>query len=330
MRAIRCLDFGHPPELKLQSVARPRLSPGGVRVRVEYCGLGFPEGLMLQGKYQMKLKPPFVPGSEIAGTVIEIAEGVEYPRVGSRVVGLDQSFCGGLAEEIVTDADQLLELPDFVTTRVAAGMAVNYATACYGLVQRGGLQVGETALVLGAGGNLGGAFVEMIDALGGVPLAACGSSRKLEVAAAHGATMGFDYTKEPIKEAVERMTGGEGLDLVVDPVGGDYSQAALRCLRPGGRLLVTGFAAGEIACMPLNLPLLKNCSVVGVLLSTQVVRNPAEFRENLSAAFELYREGLVRPELIEVDCFSDFRCGIGLLSERDRIGKVVMRIGGAD
>lgn len=326
MRAIRCLEFGHPPKLKLQSVARPRLSPGAVRIRVEYCGLGFPEGLMLQGKYQMNLKPPFVPGSEIAGTVIEVADDVEHPRVGSRVVGLDQTFCGGLAEEIVTDADYLLELPEFVTTRVAAAMAVNYATACYGLVQRGALQVGETALVLGAGGNLGSAFLEMIDALGGVPLAACGSSRKLEVAASHGATMGFDYTKEPFKEAVSRMTEGEGIDVVVDPVGGDYSQAALRCLRPGGRLLVTGFAAGEIPCLPLNLPLLKNCSVVGVLLSTQVAGNPAEFRENLGATFELYGEGLLRPELIEVDCFSDFHCGIGLLSERDRIGKVVMRI----
>lgn len=329
MRAIRCLDFGHPPELKLRSVARPRLTPGAVRVRVEYCGLGLADGLMLQGKYQMTLKPPFVPGSEIAGTVTEVAEGVDYPRLGARVVGLDQTLCGGLAEEIVTDAHHLLELPDFVTTRVAAGMAVNYATACYGLVQRGGLQVGETALVLGAGGDSGTAFLEMIDALGGRPLAACGSSRKLEVAASHGALMGFDHTKEPIKDAVVRMTDGEGLDLVVDPVGSDHSQAALLGLRSGGRLLLTGVAEGDMPCLPLDLPLFKNCSVVGVSLNTQIARNPEEFRENLSAAFELYREGLVRPELIEVDCFSDFRCGIGLLNERDRIGKVVMRISGA-
>jgi NADPH:quinone reductase len=303
---------------------------GCVRVELAYCGVGFPEALMLEGKYQKNLPLPFIPGSEIAGIVTEIGEGVEYPRLGARVVGLDQSFTGGLAEEIVTEAECLIELPDFVPLRVAAGMAVNYGTACYGLVQRVGLDVGETVLVLGAGGNLGSAFLEMIDALGGRALAACGSRRKLEVAVAHGALMGFDYTKERIKDAIARMTDGEGVDVVVDPVGGEYSQAALRCLRPGGRLLVTGFAAGEIPCIPLNLPLLKNCSIVGALLSTQVSEEPGEFRENLGAAFDLYREGVVRPDLVEVDCFADFSCGIGLLYQRDRIGKVVMRVSGAE
>jgi NADPH2:quinone reductase len=284
---------------------------------------------MLQGKYQTRHSPPFVPGSEIAGVVTEVAKGVDYPRVGSRVVGLDQSFTGGLAEEIVTDASCLLELPDFVPTRVAAGMAVNYGTARYGLIQRAGFKRGETALVLGAGGNIGIAFIEMLAAHGVRPLAACGSQRKLDAALAHGAVMGFDYNHEGIATAVDRLTGGEGLDLVVDPIGGDYSQAALRCLRPGGRLLVVGFAGGEIACMPLNLPLLKNCSIVGVLLSTQVSENPTEFRHNLAAVFELYRENRLRPEFIEVDCFNDFSCGLALLGERAHIGKLVMRIGRA-
>jgi NADPH:quinone reductase-like Zn-dependent oxidoreductase len=221
----------------------------------------------------------------------------------------------------------MTELPSFVSTLTAAGILVNYATAYHALVQRGGLRLGEVALVLGAAGGIGLACIDIARACGATVFAACGSRAKAEVAERHGAKTAFVYGEEPIKPELMRLTEGQGVDVVVDPVGGAYTEQAFRCLKPGGRLLVIGFASGEIARIPLNLTLLKSCSIVGVSLGALVLHDAAALQENLAAVFRLYSEGLLRPELVEIDGFKDYAEGFAALHRRERVGKIVMRIG---
>jgi NADPH2:quinone reductase len=327
MRAIQCLHFGEPPNLSLADVPQPELKAGHARVHVEYCGLGFPEALILAGKYQVKPRLPFIPGSEIAGVVTEVGPGVAYPRVGARVAGLNATFTGGLAEEIVSPIDAMTELPPAIPTRTAAGMLVNYATAYHALMQRGEVQPGELVLVLGGAGGVGLACIEIARAHGAAVLAACGSEAKVEVAERHGAAAAFIYGAKPIKAEVMRLTGGSGVDVVVDPVGGEYTEQAFRCLKPGGRLLVIGFASGEIARFPLNLTLLKSCAIVGVSLGAQVLHDTEGLKANLAALFRLYEQGALHPELVEIDCFESYAEGFAALNRRERVGKIVMRIG---
>jgi NADPH2:quinone reductase len=327
MRAIQCIDFGEPAKLALAVLPKPDLVPGHARVQVEYCGVGFPDALILAGKYQVRPRIPFVPGSEIAGVVTEVAPGLSYPRVGSRVAGLNYTFTGGLAEEIVAPVDAMTELPGTISTRTAAGMLVNYATAYHGLAQRGSVHPGEVVLVLGAAGGVGLACVEVARACGASVLAGCSSASKVELAIRHGAAAGFDYRDGPIKPRVMELTEGRGVDVVVDPVGGTYTEEAFRCLKAGGRLLVIGFASGEIARIPVNLALLKSASIVGVSLGAQVLKDSAGLRDNLAALFRFHDQGLLRPELQEMDCFNQYSEGFAALSRRERMGKVIMRIG---
>jgi NADPH2:quinone reductase len=221
----------------------------------------------------------------------------------------------------------MTELPPFVSTLMAAGMLVNYATAYHALVQRGGLRLGEVALVLGAAGGIGLACIDTARACGATVLAACGSAAKVEVAERHGAKAAFIYGVQPVKAEVMRLTEGRGVDVVVDPVGGAYTEQAFRCLNPGGRLLVIGFASGEIARIPVNLTLLKSCSIVGVSLGALALHDSAGLQETLAAVFQLYSEGLLSPELVEIDGFKDYAEGFATLHRRERVGKIVMRIG---
>jgi NADPH2:quinone reductase len=326
MRAVQCLGFGEPAMLSIAKIPRPALTAGHARVRVEYCGVGLPEALILAGKYQVKPPVPFVPGSEIAGVVTEIASDVRHVCVGARIAGINHSFTGGLAEESVSPVTTMVELPPGISTRLAAGMLVNYATAYHALVQRAALCPGETVLVLGAAGGVGVACIEIGRALRANVLAGCGSRAKLEVARCHGATAAFDYDQTSVRDAVMQFTAGRGVDVVVDPVGGSISEQALRCLRPRGRLLVVGFASGEIPRVPLNLPLLKSCSIVGVSLGTLALHEPAGLAANLAAVFQLYEQGKLQPELVDVDCFDNYAAGLALIGKRDRVGKIVMRI----
>jgi NADPH2:quinone reductase len=330
MRAVQCLEFGEPARLNAATLPRPDLLPGTARVRVEYCGIGLPDALIVGGKYQVKPRLPFIPGSEIAGVVVETLAGVDHPRVGARVAGLNYEFTGGLAEEIVSPIDAMTVIPPGVPTRSAAGMLVNYGTAYHGLVQRGALRPGESVLVLGAAGGVGLACIEVANAHGAIVIAACGSAAKLTTAERHGAAQAFDYSRGPLKPEVMALTGGRGVDVVVDPVGGAYTEEAMRCLKPGGRLLVVGFASGEIARIATNLALLKNCSIVGVSLGAQVRHDPSGWRANVGALFGLYEQGLLSPELVEVDGLRDYAEGFAAVARRARVGKIVMRICGGN
>lgn len=326
MKSIQCTDYGPPARFATAETTRPALLPGHVRVRVQYCALGFPDFLIAAGKYQVKPEVPFIPGSEIAGVVTEVAADVDAIRIGDRVISLHWTMTGGLAEDVVLPVSTMVRVPQSVPLAIAAGMSVNYATAYYALVQRGALRPGENILVLGAAGGVGLAAVELSKALGARVIAAASTTRKLELARRHGADEGFNYCTQSIKTEVMRCTGGRGVDMIIDPVGGAYSEQALRAMAPGGRLLVVGFAAGEVPKIALNLTLLKNCAIVGVYLAAQQRSDPAGVVANVQTLFTLYDRGLLRPDIIQLDCFEDYDRAFEIVGERQHCGKVVVNV----
>ncbi len=326
MRAVRCVDYGPPARLETVETPKPDLPPDHVRVGVHYCGLGIPDLLMMTGRYQFKPVLPFIPGSEIAGVVTEVGANVERFVVGDRVAGLNHTFVGGLAQEAVLPAVTTVGVPSNVPLRIAAAALLNYSTAYYALTERGRLRPNERVLVLGAAGGVGIAAIEIAKALGAHVLAAASTDAKLEIARSHGADACLNYSSQSIKHELKRCGG---VDVVVDPVGGVYSEQALRALRPGGRLLVVGFAAGRIPSIALNLPLLKDCSIAGAFLMTQLRNAPARFVANAEGLFDLLADGRLNPPVAELECFGHYASVQRLIGDRARRGKVVMRLGAA-
>jgi NADPH2:quinone reductase len=327
MRAVVVTGFGPPPQLGIQEVPPPPLGPGCVRVRVHAVGFGFPDALMVAGKYQAKSNPPFTPGNEIAGVVTEVAADVTGVRPGARVFGIAGG--GGLAEQCVVAATALMPLPESMSMAAAAGFLVNYGTTYHALVQRANLRPGETLLVLGAAGGVGLAAIEIGKALGARVLAAASTDEKVELAKRHGADAGFNYMRETIKAKVLEFTADRGIDVAYDPVGAEYAEQVVRCMAFNGRFLVIGFAGGPIPAIPLNLPLLKSCSVVGVFWGAHVKREPALHADNLKALLGLFEAGKLRPQLTELglDSFAD---ALALINERRSTGKIVIRVAAGD
>jgi NADPH:quinone reductase len=324
MRAVVVTHFGPPPQLGIQDVPPPPLKPGCVRVRVHAVGFGFPDALMVAGRYQAKSEPPFTPGNEIAGVVMEVAADVNGLRPGARVFGIASG--GGLAEQCVVAAAALLPLPESMTMATAAGFLVNYGTTYHALVQRANLRPGETLLVLGAAGGVGLSAVEIGKALGARVLAAASTDEKVELAKRHGADAGFNYTREAIKAKVMEFSGDRGIDVAYDPVGGDHAEQVVRSMAFNGRHLVIGFAGGPIPAIPLNLPLLKSCSVVGVFWGAHVRREPAVHAANLEALIGLFEAGKLRPHLTELDGLDRCADALEMINGRRSTGKVVIRV----
>jgi NADPH:quinone reductase-like Zn-dependent oxidoreductase len=280
--------------------------------------------LIVTGKYQVRPPLPFIPGSEVAGVVTEVGPGVKNMRIGDRVAGLNFTFAGGLAEEAIMPASMAVPVPDAVPLRIAAAMLVNYATALYGLRDRGNVRPGERVLVLGAAGGVGLATVEIAKAMGAHVVAAASSEEKLALAKQHGAVECINYTAVSLKD---ELKASGGIDVVMDPVGGAYSEPALRCLRPGGRLIVVGFAAGEIPRIALNLVLLKDCAIVGAFLSTQARTRPADLVSNIADLYEMFLQGELNPVVRELECFSDYESAMQQIADREVIGKVTLSVG---
>ncbi len=324
MRAVLVRSYGPPPQLTVEEVAAPVLKPGHVRLRVHAVGFGFPDALMVAGKYQVKPEVPFTPGSEVAGVVTEAASDVKSVQVGARV--LASAGQGALADECIVNAATLIPLPESMSMTAAAGFLVNYGTTYHALVQRANLRAGETLLVLGAAGGVGLTAIEIGKALGAKVLAAASSDEKLALAKQHGADAVFNYTTENIKAKVMEFTGDRGIDVAYDPVGADYAEQVVRSMGWNGRYLVIGFAGGKIPAIPLNLPLLKGCSLVGVFWGAHTRREPEIHAQNLKDLFKLFEEGKIKPHVSEMRGLERFSDAIELLNGRKATGKVVIRV----
>src|SRR2546421_11260798 len=279
MKAVLCKEYGPPESLVIEDIASPTAGRGQVVVSVKACGVNFPDTLIIQGKYQFKPTMPFSPGSEVSGIVKEVGEGVDAVRVGDHVIAF--TGWGGFAEEVVTEASKLIPIPGDIDFATTASFTLVFGTAHHALKDRAHIKPGETLLVLGAAGGVGLASVELGKLMGARVIAAASSDEKLAVCKQHGADEVINYASEDLRTRVKELTGGDGVDVVVDPVGGNYSEAALRGMAWDGRFLVIGFTAGDIPRIPLNLVLLKSCSIVGVFWGSFTMREPNRSQEHL-------------------------------------------------
>lgn len=322
MKAIVCKDWGPPDSLELQDL--PDLVPeaGEVVVEVRAAGVNFPDVLTVQGKYQYRPELPFTPGNEFAGTVRAVGEGVSHFKAGDKVIGFARS--GAFAEQVRAPADVLMPMPPDMDFDIAAAITLTYGTSHHAVVDRAQLKAGETMLVLGAAGGVGLAAIEIGKALGARVIAAASSAEKLEVCRAHGADVLIDYSKEDLREALKAATGGKGPDVIYDPVGGPYTEPALRSIAWRGRHLVIGFAAGEIPKLPWNLMLLKGASVVGVFWGEFARREP---KANVAAMREMLgwmAEGKLKPLVSQRYALADTAQALNDMADRKVTGKVVI------
>ena len=325
MKAILCKEYGPAETLVIEDVPSPKMGDRGVKIRVKAAGLNFPDTLIIEGKYQLQPPMPFSPGGELAGEVIEVGDKVTRFKPGDRVAAL--TGFGAFAEEVVAPESNLLPVPDNMPDEKAAGFMMVYGTSYYALKQRANLQPGETLLVLGASGGVGLAAVELGKAMGAKVIAAASSSEKLRIAKDAGADELINYTDEPLKEAVKKLTKGKGVDVIYDPVGGDFTEQALRTMAWNGRHLIIGFAAGDIPKVPANLTLLKGCSVVGVFWGAFTRNEPEVSAQNMMELLQMYSEGKIDPKVSEVFDFEQYAEALGALTGRRATGKVVLRVG---
>ncbi len=322
MKSVLCREFGPPSSLVVSEVEEPVPGSGEVLVRVEACGVNFPDTLMIQGKYQQKPDMPFAPGGEVCGTVAALGEGVTGPAVGTRVAALIPY--GGFAEAVAVEAGRLVPVPEGVAPDAAAAVCAAYGTVLHALEDRGSLKAGETLLVLGAAGGVGMAAIQIGKLLGARVIAAASSAEKLEACRAAGADGLVDYTVEGWRDQVRKLTEGRGPDVVFDPVGGPYAEPALRSIGWRGRYLVVGFAAGEIPRIALNLALLKNCAIIGVFYGEFVRREPANNRAMLARLFGWVAEGRLVPALSHRFPLERAGEALELLIDRRAVGKLLL------
>ena len=321
MKAIHCIRYGEPEDLIFVDLPSRRPGPGEVVIAVEAAGLGFADGLNVRGAYQVKRPLPFVPGSEVAGPVVACGAGAAADLVGKRVMALAD---GCLAEEVVVDADQCVALPTGFSSAAAASSLINYSTAIYGLESCGALKPGEVILVLGASGGVGLAAIDLAKGLGAEVVAAASSAEKLAVCRARGAHFMVNYSDPDWRKSLELTLDGRKIDVVYDPVGGRWSETAFRCLAPGGRHLVVGFAGGEIPRIPLNLPLLKRASIVGVDWGGYARATRGAARAILERLVELVKTGKIDPQPTSTYAFEEAPKVLSDILNRRAIGKPVI------
>jgi NADPH:quinone reductase len=324
MKAVLCKVFGPPESLVMEELEPLKPGPGQVVIGVKACGVNFPDTLIIEGKYQFKPDLPFSPGGEVAGVVKELGAGVEKVKVGDRVIAF--TGWGGFAEEVLAEARQLIPIPQEMDFAIASAFVMVYGTSHYALKDRAKLQPGETLLVLGAAGGVGLAAVELGKAMGARVIAAASSAEKLAVCREHGADEVINYASEDLKERIKALTGGKGVDVVHDPVGGAYSEVALRGLAWEGRHLVIGFAAGDIPRIPLNLTLLKGASIVGVFWGSFTSRDPQRNQEHLRELVTWFLEGKLKPHISATYPLSRAAEALNAMLERKITGKAVLLV----
>ncbi len=324
MKAVLCRAYGPPSSLEIGEAPSPVPGPGQVRVDVHACGVNFPDTLIIQGRYQFKPELPFSPGAEVAGVIGAIGPGVEGWAVGDRVIAA--TTWGGYAEEVAASVERLVRLPEGLDFSTAAAFMLTYGTSHHALKDRARLAPGETVLVLGAAGGVGLAAVELAKQMGARVIAAASSEDKLAVCREHGADETIDYSRENLRERIKALTDGRGVDVVYDPVGGDYAEPALRSMAWNGRYLVVGFAAGGIPALPFNLPLLKGCAIVGVFWGGFTRQEPERNAANLQELVQWLREGRLKPRVCARYPLEQAADAMADLLERRVTGKVVLQV----
>ncbi|ORA97888.1 NADPH:quinone oxidoreductase [Mycolicibacter minnesotensis] len=322
MRAIVCEHYGPPEDLVLQELPDPTPGPGTLVVRVRAAAVNFPDVLLIDGKYQLKIPAPFTPGSELAGDVIAVGDGVPFAP-GDRVVGT--SFVGGFAEQALVPAAAVTRIPEGVDYAAAAGFGITYRTAYHALRSVARITEGDWVVVLGAAGGVGLAAVDLGVAMGAKVLAAASSPEKLDVCRERGAAATVDYDREDLKTRIREITG-DGAQAVLDPVGGSYAEPALRSLARGGRFVTLGYAAGAIPAIPLNLVMLKGITVQGMEIRTFATDYPAENERDLAELQRMFADGEVSPYIGARFPLAEAAAAVRYVADRKAVGKVIIDV----
>ncbi|MNN01001.1 Quinone oxidoreductase 1 [compost metagenome] len=324
MKAVLCKAFGPAENLVLEEVASPQPKDNEILLDVHAAGVNFPDTLIIEGKYQFKPPFPFSPGGEAAGVVAAVGDKVKHLKPGDRVMAL--TGWGSFAEQVAVDQFKALPIPDGMDFTSAAAFSMTYGTSMHALKQRGNLQPGETLLVLGASGGVGLAAVEIGKAMGARVIAAASSEAKLEVARTAGADVLINYSEGSLKDKLKEATGGKGVDVIYDPVGGPLFEEAFRSIAWNGRMLVIGFASGNIPSLPVNLALLKGASLVGVFWGAFAQQQPQDNVANFQQLFRWYAEGKLKPLISQTWPLEKAGEAINHLGQRKAVGKVVVKV----
>ena len=324
MRALICDEYGPPELLKIKEVEDPKIGPNDILIKIKATGINFPDGLIIQNLYQIKPNLPFSPGSEVAGIIEKIGNEVKDFKIGDRVIAM--TTYGGLAAKIAVSSSRAIILPDDIDFNIGASLLMAYGTSLHALKQRAQLQNGETILVLGAGGGVSLAAIDLAHSMGANVIAAASSQEKLNAAKEHGANNLIDYSKGEWRTILKESFGNNGFDVVFDPIGGNYAEPAFRMLQRNGRYLVIGFASGEIPSIPFNLPLLKSAAIVGVFWGAFTIAENETHKKNMNEIFEKLRKGKINPLISKVFSFEESANAIKWVMDRKAIGKIIVNM----
>ena len=327
MKALVCPSLGPAENLLVTEVEAPRAGDGEALVEIAYAGLNFFDTLIIEGKYQVRPKPPFSPGGEFSGHVVALGPGAQGFAVGDRVMGA--CAYGAAAEQIAIPTTRLVKIPDALALKKAAGLSVTYGTSMHALKQRAEMKAGETLFVLGASGGVGLAAVEIGKAMGARVIAGASSDEKLAFARRYGAAETINTAGDDMRERLKELAP-KGVDVVYDPVGGALTEAALRSLAWKGRLLVIGFASGEIPRPPLNIPLLKGCDIRGVYWGEFTTREPEANRKNLAQLMDWAESGTLSVHVHATYPLEDYRRAFDAISKRQVLGKTLLSLGASE
>ncbi|MGC6423162.1 MAG: NADPH:quinone oxidoreductase family protein [Flavobacteriaceae bacterium] len=323
MKAILCETLGPPSQLQYKECPSPSPKEKEVVVKVHVCSLNFPDTLIIQGKYQIQPSLPFTPGSDISGEVVAVGSAVKHLSVGDAVFGLLPY--GGLAEYVAAPATSIFPKPPTMSHEVAASFMMAYGTSLHALKDRAQLKKGETLVVLGASGGVGSAAIVLGKLMGARVIACAATQKKIDFCLSQGADAVINYSKEDLKSRIKELTDDKGADVIYDAVGGHYSEPALRAMAWAGRFLVVGFAAGDIPKIPLNLPLLKSCQLVGVFWGSWAMQFPAENMANTLQLIQWHQEGQINPYIDTVYPLEETPQAMEAMMQRKIKGKVVIK-----
>ncbi|MEI8074288.1 MAG: zinc-binding dehydrogenase [Bacteroidota bacterium] len=325
MKALLCENFGSPKQLMVRDTASPTINENQVLIAVKACGVNFPDNLIIEGKYQFKPELPFAPGGELSGTIISVGKNVTQFSKGMRVLAL--SGWGGFAEEVAVDANRVFPLPEEIDYLSAAGTLYNYGTSYYALKQKAAIKSGETILILGAAGGVGLAAVELAKLMGAKVIACASTNEKLAICKEKGADFTINYLQEDLRKKIQEITNNQGVDIVYDPVGGLFAEPAIRLMAWKGRYLVVGFASGNIPAIPLNLALLKGCSIIGIFWGSFAEKEPIESLKNMGELVNWMIAGKLKQHRYKIYSLENAADALQDLLERKVIGKAIIKIG---